>query len=216
MLTIDQFEEIDNLAIQNFALPIELMMENAGLHLAHLVSSRANRTDHINIGVGPGNNGGGGLVASRRLAAWGYQVHLLIPDRILKPLPSLQLGRAQAAGADLSPSPSPKIYVDAFFGFSQRLPLPHIFLSAIQKANSSTAFKISLDLPSGFNKLTGESSFNPDLILTMAAPKTELLKFGFGPNLLIADIGIPKDLYELFGIQQPDFSQSGIIRYADL
>jgi len=34
---------LDTMAIQNYALPIELMMENAGLQLARLVSSYANR-----------------------------------------------------------------------------------------------------------------------------------------------------------------------------
>ena len=54
------------------------------------------------------------------------------------------------------------------------------------------------------------------LILTMAAPKTELIKFGHGPDLYIADIGIPGDLYEHFGIRQPDFGQSGIVKYTNI
>ena len=50
----------------------------------------------------------------------------------------------------------------------------------------------------------------------MAAPKTELIKFGYGPSLYIADIGIPKELYDHFGIHQPDFRQAGIVKYSDL
>ena len=37
---------------------------------------------------------------------------------------------------------------------------------------------------------------------TPLAPKTELIKFGHGPGLFIADIGIPGDLYEYFGNRQ--------------
>jgi len=103
--------------------------------------------------------------------------------------------------------------VDAYFGFSQRLPLPDLYRTSINKANQHSAFRISLDLPSGFNKENGELLFRPDLILTMAAPKTELIKFGYGPILQIADIAIPRELYDHFGILQPAFHQSGIIKY---
>ena len=92
-------------------------------------------------------------------------------------------------------------------------PLPTLQL---ERANLESALRISLDLPSGFNKDNGDSNFRPELILTMAAPKIELIKFGYGPGLFIADIGIPGDLYEYFGIRQPDFSRSGIVRYTNL
>jgi hydroxyethylthiazole kinase-like uncharacterized protein yjeF len=215
-LTIDQFKEMDALAIQGKALPIELMMENAGLQLARLVSANASREHSIWLGIGPGNNGGGGLVAARKLAGWGYLVKLDIPNKKLKPLPALQLDRALAAGAEISPLGQSDVFVDAYFGFSQKLPLPRAFLDSIEKANNESKFRISLDLPSGFNKDSGDQLFNPDLILTMAAPKTELIKFGFGPVLYIADIGIPIDLYEHFGINQPDFAQSGIVKYMNI
>jgi len=50
----------------------------------------------------------------------------------------------------------------------------------------------------------------------LAAPKTELIKFGHGPGLYVADIGIPGDLYEYFGIRQLDFAQSGIVKYTNI
>jgi len=215
-LSIDQFREMDTMAIQNYALPIELMMENAGLQLARLVSSYANREDEIWIGIGPGNNGGGGLVAARRLSGWGYRVYLDMPERKLKPLPAIQLERAQAAGAEISSFSKAEVFVDAYFGFSQKLPLPDIYLASIEKANLESALRISLDLPSGFNRNNGDLYFKPDLILTMAAPKIELINFGHGPGLFIADIGIPRDLYKYLGIRQPDFCHSGIVRYTKL
>lgn len=71
-LELSQFKEMDYYAVENYALPIELMMENAGLQLANLVASSIQHPDtKILIGIGNGNNGGGGLVAARRLAAWG-------------------------------------------------------------------------------------------------------------------------------------------------
>ncbi len=127
---------MDALAIQNYALPIELMMENAGLQLALLVSSNASRENTIGIGAGPGNNGGGGLVAARRLAGWGYRVFIHIPDESLKPLPAIQYKRAISFGANPDPLVEPAIFADAYFGFSQRLPLPTPLLPNITVPSS--------------------------------------------------------------------------------
>jgi len=37
-LSVEMFREMDYLAVNEYLLPIELMMENAGLHLARLVT----------------------------------------------------------------------------------------------------------------------------------------------------------------------------------
>jgi len=212
-ISIDHFRKMDELAIQKYGLSIELMMENAGIQLARLISQYATKQSNIHIGIGKGNNGGGGLVAARRLAGWGFQVLLDIPDADLRILPACQLERALQAGSRVRAIGKADIFVDAYFGFSQKLPLPESYVNSIQRAMQNSAFRISLDLPSGFNKENGETLFHPDLILTMAAPKTELITFGYGPILHIADISIPRELYEHFGILQPAFQQSGIIKY---
>lgn len=204
---------MDNLAIRKYGLSIELMMENAGLHLARLIAQFASKQSTIHIGVGKGNNGGGGLVAARRLAGWGFHVALDIPDRDLHALPLGQLERALATGAMIRPIIKSDVFADAYFGFSQKLPLPESYEASIQKASQSSSLMIALDLPSGFNKDSGEVLYHPDLILTMAAPKTELIHFGYGDILQIADISLPVQLYEHFGIRQPAFQQTGIVSY---
>ena len=73
-LSLAAFKEMDYLAVEKYNLPIELMMENAGLQLANIVANSASKSSFILIGAGNGNNGGGDLVAARRLAAWGYKV----------------------------------------------------------------------------------------------------------------------------------------------
>jgi hydroxyethylthiazole kinase-like uncharacterized protein yjeF len=189
------------------------MMENAGLQLARLMASMATKSQNILIGVGTGNNGGGGLVAARRLAGWGYRVFIHIPDESLKPLPAIQYKRAISFGANPNPVMEPAIFADAYFGFSQRLPLPTPFILAIEKAQQLKAIKISLDLPTGFDPDSGSSLFSPDTILTMAAPKKELLSFHPETDLLVADIGIPEQLYKQFGIDPPPFDGKGYISH---
>ena len=100
-IRLDRFREMDYLAVDKYDLPIELMMENAGLNLARLAATLLPDSGKIMIGIGTGNNGGGGLVAARKLSGWGFRVSLNIPDLKLKELPALQLERALAFGSKL-------------------------------------------------------------------------------------------------------------------
>ena len=122
-LELKHFREMDYYAVDQYNLPIELMMENAGLHLASFVSNLTPKSKKIKIGVGNGNNGGGGLVAVRRLAAWGYEVFIDPFTDIVKPIPKLQLKRALAFGVCIKEISNPDVWIDAYLGFSQRLPL---------------------------------------------------------------------------------------------
>jgi len=151
-LSLESFMKMDYMAVEKYSLPIELMMENAGLQLARLVTLKATRNSKIIIGIGNGNNGGGGLVAARRLAAWGYDVHLDLAVDITKDLPNTQLKRALLFGVKQGLPAKIDIWVDAYLGFSQRLPLSQVFLDRIAVANASTAHRISLDIPIGISE----------------------------------------------------------------
>lgn len=215
-LTLEAFKEMDHKAIEYYHLPIELMMENAGLQLAQLIVRNCKPSDTILIGVGNGNNGGGGLVAARRLAAWGYNVHLDLPITIDKELPKKQLERANLFGARDNLHENPTIWVDAYLGFSQRLPLSGPILSSIRKANESDAIRISLDLPTGIDpaNYNNPDMFKADIILTMAAPKQILKPYETSASIFLADLGIPKALYEELGIEMPLFTDNSPVQIA--
>jgi NAD(P)H-hydrate epimerase len=72
-----QMREIDRLADERYGLTTMLLMESAGLAVAR-VARRLLRPPlaerAVVILAGPGNNGGDGLVAARRLLAWGVDV----------------------------------------------------------------------------------------------------------------------------------------------
>ena len=143
-LDLADFRKMDYYAVEKYQLPIELMMENAGLHLATLAAGTIDKTGKIVIGVGNGNNGGGGLVAARRLAAWGFEVRLDLYGDIEKELPRKQLDRALAFGATTSICSKPDLWIDTYLGFSQRLPLRPDLLKKIDKANATNCLRISL------------------------------------------------------------------------
>jgi len=211
-LELRDFKAMDYYAVENYELPIELMMENAGLQLANLITNISKKEQIIKIGIGNGNNGGGGLVAARRLAAWGYKVHLDIFNDIINDLPKTQLKRALMFGAQSTTPPHYEVWVDAYLGFSQRLPLSDILLSRLEEANSSESLRISLDIPTGFNGDGKAVYFNCDKILTLAAPKKVLYKLPESTEIFIADIGIPQAVYQKFGIDTMDFDTSNILK----
>lgn len=211
-LELIDFRDMDYYTVENYHLPIELMMENAGLQLANLIANDASKNSIIKIGAGNGNNGGGGLVAARRLAGWGYSVYLDIFTKITKDLPAKQLQRALKFGVKIEEIQHPDILVDAYLGFSQRLPLNDSLLSIVEEANNSKALKISLDIPTGFLGDTSPQFFNADKVLTLAAPKKILYNLDKATEIYIADIGIPQKIYSRFNIEPLPFNHNNILK----
>ncbi|MDP2338429.1 MAG: NAD(P)H-hydrate epimerase [Bacteroidota bacterium] len=92
------------------------------------------------------------------------------------------------------------------------LPIELMMVNAIREANQLPCLKISLDLPSGFDRQTSTSLFMPDIILTLAAMKTELLPLVSEVQLFVADLGIPLSAYNAFGTSIPEvFRTSSLI-----
>ncbi len=194
-LSLDAFKEMDYYAVNNYHLPVELMMESAGLQLARLTASVAEPGSTVLVGVGPGNNGGGGLVAARRLEAWGYKVHIQLPLRPTHDLVRDQLSRTISYGVEKVMEEDYDVILDCFFGFSQRLPLPDEVSDLIAVMNEIDAIRISLDIPTGISEEGDHNRFSADKVLTIAAPKTILLNHIDEYDLYIADVGIPIEVY---------------------
>lgn len=55
------------------------LMEGAGLTIALIISKNYSRSKRIFFAIGPGNNGGDGLVAARYLALFNYSVTIYKP-----------------------------------------------------------------------------------------------------------------------------------------
>lgn len=211
-LSLTDFKTMDYSVVKDYNLPIELMMENAGLHLARFVAGVVTKEQKVNVGIGNGNNGGGGLVAARKLAAWGYEVFLDIFTPITKALTARQFKRAIKYGVQQGSTDQADVWIDAYLGFSQKLPLSDALLSTIRDINRSKAIKISLDLPTGFLGNPDDTYFETDRVLTLAAPKKLLFDLPSNTELYVADIGIPKQVYEKFHTDLLPFSVGNILK----
>ncbi len=192
---------IDELAVKKYSIPVELFIENAGVHIAHMAALFAKKGDKITVGVGKGNNGGSGLAAARRLLSWGYKVQINIPDKKLKGSILEQLKSALSLGAVITNNSKSTVFIDAFFGISQRLPLPNKIIEIIETENTSDSIKIAVDLPTGFSEKSTNLQFKANIICTPAFPKKILQKYMKTSNIVVIDVGLPKTIFKEIGIK---------------
>lgn len=197
ILNLQDFIAMDNLAVQQ-GLQIKVMMEQAGYHLARVAANCSNSITTVNVGVGPGNNGGGGLVAARRLLAWGFEVSLHMIDAGKHSRWDL-IELLNSQGVSHVPNWEAEIQIDAYLGFSQRLPLSSKLESAVSQMNKARGRTIVLDLPTGIGS---KNMIKPNAVVCLAAPKKILLESKIECPVYIADLGIPKSVYQSVGVKE--------------
>lgn len=189
------------------------MMERAGAAVA-VETCRRVKVAHrpVVVLVGPGNNGGDGLVAARYLHDAGARVSLIllrqrddqdpnfrqcreraIPYLCLEDDPGLRQSRAWLASAD--------VVLDALLGTGAARPITgsmkELLALLADRQRDPLPFVVAVDLPSGLNADTGAvDPVTPyaHLTVTFACPKRgHFLSPGLSHvgELVVADIGIP-------------------------
>jgi ADP-dependent NAD(P)H-hydrate dehydratase / NAD(P)H-hydrate epimerase len=184
------------------------LMERAGIAVAAAAAERWAGRDMLVL-CGPGNNGGDGLVAARRLREAGFRVRLAL-------LGSRERLRGDAALA-ASDWPGPvlpvssdllrdsDLVIDALFGAGLDRPLAGEALDLVAAIVSRGLDSLAVDVPSG---LAGDSGD----ILGLAAPAKATVTFcrakpghfllpgrSYCGELIVADIGIADDVVEKLG-----------------
>ncbi|OGO06342.1 MAG: NAD(P)H-hydrate epimerase, partial [Chloroflexi bacterium RBG_13_56_8] len=93
LVTSDEMRNLEQEA-NDAGLTYATMMERAGHAVALAIRDRVAATPgQILVLVGPGNNGGDGLVAARYLCEWGHQVTVYLWKRNLDEDPNLRLAQ---------------------------------------------------------------------------------------------------------------------------
>jgi NAD(P)H-hydrate epimerase len=225
-ITREQMAEVDRIMVEDFKIPVELMMELAGLNLAILALNLSkNRYSNYSIIAGTGNNAGGGIVAARRLVSWGLNAQVFFPrgKSELKEVPKNQCLRAKYLGIEIADGlphnslnfENDTLFIDAYLGYGFS-PRQDEISNKVFNFYSNLLNLISLDIPSGLNATSGESfsGINPLATLTLAYVKQGLLiteKKNVG-DLYIADIGIPINIYyKIFRKQwSPNFKKTSL------
>jgi NAD(P)H-hydrate epimerase len=222
VLSTDQMAEVDRLMIEEYQIGLVQMMENAGRNLAELARRKLGghvEGQRIAVLSGAGNNGGGGLVAARHLHNWGAEISLVLafePAR-LKDVPAKQWRILRTMGIEPQDQPDlgkADLIIDALIGYGLSGDPRQPVAGWIEKANLSGTKILSLDAPSGLDTtsgIQGNPSVKADATLTLALPKSGLLTTRAAEvvgELYIADISVPRELYQHFGIEIPNLFES--------
>jgi hydroxyethylthiazole kinase-like uncharacterized protein yjeF len=209
---------------QALGMPELRLMEHAGTAVAAAVRALATDLGRWGSGplvilCGPGNNGGDGYVAARRLALNGGSVVVASVDGDARPK-GQSAGRnrdrvANDAGIRLVHLPVARdvlmfgrgvhkaaVIVDALLGSGVRGDLREPIRSAveiIQRAGQAGVPVVAVDTPTAVDLSSGEPSdpaVRADLTVTFHRPKTGLRTrrgAAYAGKVLVAPIGIPPD-----------------------
>lgn len=232
-LTKEQMIEVDRAMIEDYGIELIQMMENAGRNLAHLARERFlegdPRAKRVVVLAGSGSNGGGALVAARRLHNYGAQVAIYNtkPIEAFSPISSHQLAilhrmRVPTALADeLQQAQTPDLILDGIIGYSLRGAPRGAAADLIRWANDQPIPTLAIDVPSGVDATSGiafEPAVRAAATLTLALPKVGLRAPGIREQtgeLYLADISVPPELYATPALNlkvESLFTKSDIIR----
>ena len=216
LVTAAQMRALDQAAVEAGG-SLEALMEAAGLAVAQEAWMQLGQLEgrRIAVLVGPGNNGGDGLVAARRLADWGAQVrcYALAPRDDPQWTQTVEAGIPCGSVADDDANlealhalvDSAELIVDALLGAGRSRPIEGPLagmLEALAAARSQRAAPrlIAVDLPTGVDPDSGLAdplTVAPDETVTFAYPKVGLYTqpgAALAGDVQTVDIGIPAEL----------------------
>jgi len=196
-----------------------VLMENAGRQIvAALEAMHADLLeDQVAVLCGRGNNGGDGFVVSRTLAQRSVSVSVFLLGSVADVRGDARtnlevLGRLGVTVVEIADSQAWELHgpevtdcpliIDAIFGTGLNAPVSGLVQSVIADVNASGSVVVSIDLPSGLSADSPEpigDSIEADTTITLGAPKLPLVlppgetRAG---DIVIADIGIPADMFE--------------------
>ncbi len=221
----------DSRAISEIGIPGMVLMENAGRNAVEILMKEYKLLSSVCILVGPGNNGGDGLVMARHFMLKKVDVVVIsaIKTTSFRGDSAINLKIAKSLGIQIYSSPeildedihgmicSSDLCVDALLGTGSK-GCPRGECSRIISLIPPRIPVVSVDIPSGIDPLNGQvysPCINSVLTITMLAPKTGL---GLMPaarysgNLKVADIGVPKDRVLIAPPRIIDFTENNARR----
>lgn len=191
ILSIDKVRQADQYTIQNEPISSEGLMERAAGQVFEWLMAHIQKDNKVKIFCGAGNNGGDGLVVSRRLSEVGRpnQVYLL---------------RDFQSAADFPAIEENDIIIDALFGSGLNRPVEGLAAELIRYLNAQQAIRISIDIASGLfadSPSPDAAIFKPDYTLTFQMPKLAFMMPENDPyvgKLVVLDIQLhPQYLLEV-------------------
>lgn len=210
IVTVSEMRELEAQAEQYYGLTSPKLMQNAGksaadLFINHLLHSHNPQGRKLLFLIGPGNNGGDGLIMADHLKSAGALVSLYIWKEHKLTINGEAGAEKETATALETQIREADYIIDALLGTGRSRPLPDDMRSLLARVKQERTERqdlslVAIDLPSGLNADTGEvdpGTIAVDATITLAVPK---LGFFFFPGrdyigeLYIGDIGLPVEM----------------------
>jgi len=190
----------------------KFMMENAGASAVRRLDEKFENLDSKNVLIfaGLGNNGGDAFVIARHLAGRGSKVTVVLlgfPEKIkteegrwnwelLEKMNSIKLITGEKTSFDFDAD----IIVDGILGTGITGDIREPYASAMKFVNDTNAFKLAVDVPSGLDPDTGNTSnvfVTVDVTVTFHKMKIGMPKRKDLCGLIYVEkIGIPPEAEE--------------------
>lgn len=169
---------LDARAVEKFALSETIMMEHAASAIADYILHNFPIGSSVLIACGKGNNGADGRILARHLEG-DYPISLSYQSNTHYDL-----------------------IVDALFGSGLNRPINSETAELIEALNSTKAFKIACDVPSGLyaDGTLDPHTFKADITITMGALKQSLFSDTakeYVGEIRVANLGVSRSRYEI-------------------
>jgi hydroxyethylthiazole kinase-like uncharacterized protein yjeF len=210
IVTVAEMRELEARAEREYGLTSHILMENAGKSAAEILANYVRRRHAIAgrevlLLIGPGNNGGDGLVVARYLEEWGARVTLYYWKEKLLVSNGRSVAAEETAGELESAIRRAEYVLDSLLGTGRSRPLPEDMRALLARVRQERERRdalcvVAIDLPTGLNADTGEvdpGTIPASITITLAFPKQGFFFFpgrGYIGELFIGDIGLPPEL----------------------
>jgi len=210
IVTVGEMRELEARAERDYGLTSPILMENAGRSAAEILAQHIRQQQGVGgqeflLLIGPGNNGGDGLVMARYLERWDGLVSLYHwKERRL--LVHGEEVPAEATAVQLEGMIQRADYIlDALLGIGSSRPLSDDMRNLLKRVQAEREQRpdlriVAVDLPTGMNADTGAvdpGTIPADITITLACPKQGFFFFpgrSYLGQLFIGSIGLPPEL----------------------
>ncbi len=193
MVTSEQMGKLES-QILSSGFPVPALMEKVGQSMASwLLSQSCLLANGVVVLVGPGHNGGDGLVVARELFLAGISVSIWCPFSISRALTKEHLSHVNWLGIkQLKREPDVEdkaLWIDAIFGLGQSRPMPELLANLFQERHRKRpGGLVSLDVPSGICSDTGQPFAGGGAVASFTLT-VGLIKQGLVQDLALAYVG---------------------------
>ncbi len=213
VVSAGQMRDIDKGAIEDYAIPAYILMNNAGKSIADFIAGRFSESP-VEIFCGKGNNGGDGFAAAYYLHNSGFNVKITLAGKkdevsetsrlflTICEKAGLCINEYSSEAEPLQNNDRSPVIIDALTGTGFSGTAAGDLLEFINIINSSNGTVISADIPSGLpsdgTAPSGEV-VRAAYTITMGLPKISLVTYpgaSYCGEIITADIGFPSELIE--------------------